>query len=328
MNHARVEESTSLEELEIAMAEDLDAPLSETEQTGGPEEDALVEPAGTTFLTELNKNLKELKKGGLGGANSARFEAVTEGIDNISNAFNSYPITGDLMRDEGHARLILELYDSLIKHCDSYIGHRLVLTSAGRARRNQVRLIKQTALKDIKGISQWNLLLLEYPPEMRSTVTWSDLISNNRAEQIHVENFRSLKTMGAGASTNYLVGEGQGLDKLYFFKEELNHTYGKPLKQAWEHILASIEPTEENAALLGVLKGLRDDPEISRVIDQHMGTPMMIPDEVNLELSEEQKPLLPQINDYLIKVGAEMQKKSTQDQLLKVAGYKAGETIN
>ncbi|NLV87038.1 MAG: hypothetical protein GX025_07455, partial [Clostridiales bacterium] len=179
----------------------------------------------------------------------------------------------------------------------------------------------------IKGLSQWNLLLLEYPPEMRSTVSWSDLISNNRAEHIQVENFRALKTKGAGSSTNYLVNEEHGLSHLYFFKRELNHLVGSPVEAAWKSVLDLVEATEENPVVIEILRGLRDDPEVFNLISDYKYNPPEITKRVVIPLDSED-PLLPQIRSYLEAVGTEAQKKSTQDDLLDYAGYNDGEEVN
>ena len=132
---------------------------------------------------------------------SAEYTAVKETLwDVVTRTNDNIRVNADSL-NEAH-----ESYTKLLQACDTYINKKGGTTSAGRERKNKVKMIKELALKDMEMIQAYRREIIFMDTQELNDLSWSELLHNAREELLEVADITQYTKLGGNAKTGDKAG--------------------------------------------------------------------------------------------------------------------------
>ncbi|MGN0337086.1 MAG: hypothetical protein ACI4EE_06300 [Lachnospiraceae bacterium] len=169
----------------------------------------------------LEQQLSNSEKGGLGRKNSKYFNRVMVALEQTAKAMDQgfgHVSSENIETLKAACAALQELLDA----CKQYTA-RNPRTKNGKARRSIVLLIQNYAEKDLRGCGSKLFEFYSMPADEQAKETWQSVIGGVRAMQLTVEDYSKLGSAEGGAASDTIKIELQEGDRAvtkYFKKED------------------------------------------------------------------------------------------------------------
>ena len=196
---------------------------TETQQTETQDAVQTNQPKGNPArdFRNLEQQLSNSEKGGLGRKNSKYFNRVMVALEQTAKAMDQgfgHVSSENIETLKAACAALQELLDA----CKQYTA-RNPRTKNGKARRSIVLLIQNYAEKDLRGCGSKLFEFYSMPADEQAKETWQSVIGGVRAMQLTVEDYSKLGSAEGGAASDTIKIELQEGDRAvtkYFKKED------------------------------------------------------------------------------------------------------------
>ncbi len=217
----------------------------ETAITDVAREAAVTSPVQS--LVDMEAQLKESKKGGMGKNNSAEFTDIIEKMQNVTNASS----TNFTDNAQANTNLLMGMSDRmqlLVNSCDNYLNKGNSITAAGKARKNLVTTLKAMILQDVVGIYNVTDKFSGMSPTEHAALNWSEVFRAARTKKIKLDvDMSEVRTMGGAVSTVREIKPGMSKNGSGFFKDDMDIKAGYSTKEAFD-LAMEINPLDSKLA--------------------------------------------------------------------------------
>ena len=196
---------------------------TETQQTEAQDTVQTNQPKGNAArdFRNLEQQLSNSEKGGLGRKNSKYFNRVMVALEQTAKAMDQgfgHVSSENIETLKAACAALQELLDA----CKQYAA-RNPRTKNGKARRDIVLQIQDYAEKDLRGCGSKLFEFYSMSPDDQSKETWQSVLGGVRAMQLTVEDYSKLTSAEGGAASDTIKIELQEGDRAvtkYFKKED------------------------------------------------------------------------------------------------------------
>lgn len=201
----------------------LAAQQNQSQQTEAKDAAQTNQPKGNPArdFRNLEQQLSNSEKGGLGRKNSKYFNRVMVALEQTAKAMEQgfgHVSSENIETLKAACAALQELLDA----CKQYTA-RNPRTKNGKARRSIVLLIQNYAEKDLRGCGSKLFEFYSMPADEQAKETWQSVIGGVRAMQLTVEDYSKLGSAEGGAASDTIKIELQEGDRAvtkYFKKED------------------------------------------------------------------------------------------------------------
>lgn len=152
---------------------------------------------------------------------SQEYQNVQKAIENV--AFSTgWDFSEDVASNEKMMTEAMGNYYKLLAACEAYIAKPGGFSLSGRSRKSKVKEIQKNAQRDLLGIEQTFHAMKSMNGFQQSTLSWDEIMHSSRLEKLEVEDYDSLKDMGANSKKGNFVGKRM---KEGVFAPESFHNY-------------------------------------------------------------------------------------------------------
>ena len=204
-------------------AQQTETQQTETQQTEAQDTVQTNQPKGNPArdFRNLEQQLSNSEKGGLGRKNSKYFNRVMVALEQTAKAMEQgfgHVSSENIETLKAACAALQELLDA----CKQYTA-RNPRTKNGKARRSIVLLIQNYAEKDLRGCGSKLFEFYSMPADEQAKETWQSVLGGVRAMQLTVEDYSKLGSAEGGAASDTIKIELQEGDRAvtkYFKKED------------------------------------------------------------------------------------------------------------
>lgn len=158
------------------------------------------------LMVDMDTSVKKHSRRGLGNQSSQEYQNVQSALSNVVFTTNR-SFTNDVTSNEKMMTQAMGNYYKLLAACEAYIAKSGGFSMSGRARKNKVKEIQKYAQRDLMGIEQAFYAMKSMNGQQQSTLSWAEIFHSARMENIEVENYDSLTSLGGAAKTGDNVGK-------------------------------------------------------------------------------------------------------------------------
>ena len=209
------------------------------------------EEAMADFMVDMEQSKKKHSSHkGSALQSSQEYQNVQLALENV--AFSTgWDFSEDVASNEKMMTEAMGNYYKLLAACEAYIAKPGGFSISGRSRKSKVKEIQKNAQRDLMGIEQAFHAMKSMNGYQQSTLTWEEIMHSSRLERLEVDDYDSLKDMGANGKKGEFVGKRM---KEGVFAPESFHDYSVKRTDANIDLAGNVMRTAAISSLLAEQK--------------------------------------------------------------------------
>ncbi len=164
------------------------------------------EVAMADLMVHMRDSVKKHSRRGLGNQSSQEYQNVQSALSNVVFTTNG-SFTNDVAANEKMMTQAMGYYYKLLAACEAYLAKPGGFSMSGRARKNKVKEVQKYAQRDLVGIEQAFYAMKSMSGQQQSTLSWGEIFHSARMEMLEVDDYASIKSIGAGVKTGDNAGK-------------------------------------------------------------------------------------------------------------------------